>query len=192
MYGEIIFLSIAVQRFDSVSSVLFLLLSSFLLSCLSDYFGLWIHFNCLRCRRWRRPSSYSLWIHNPFHSIPFHSTPFDTCPGPRTTKWYTTIKQFKFISVCDQFYVQVSHFVFFPSVVFSSVARVIIVIVTICSRGTRRCVCPGIFIADFPSICAYCFHSSAVGSFFPFWNFLREMVHFPSHSMYTTHYAHES
>lgn len=85
-----------------------------------------------------------------FDSIPFHTIRY----LPRTTKWYTTIKQFKFISVCDQFYAQVSHFDFSSKVClqFSSYYCYYYYIFT---RSTPNVsVCPGIFIADFPSICA--------------------------------------
>lgn len=58
------------------------------------------------------------------HSVPFHTIRYLL----RTTKWYTTIKQFKFISVCDQFCAHRFRTSIFPDGL-SSVARIIVIII---------------------------------------------------------------
>lgn len=116
-----------------------------------------------------------------FDSIPFHSIRY----LPRTTKWYTTIKQFKFISVCDQFYAQVSHFELLRRFRLQLLVLLLLLLYIFTRNAYERLCCvSGHFYSWFSiHLRAYCFHSSAW--YFPFWNFLREMVHFPSHSLAT-------
>lgn len=96
-----------------------------------------------------------------FHSIPFHTIRY----LPRTTKWYTAIKQFKFISVCDQFCAPVSHFDFSEGL---SVQLLVSLLLLLYFHSKHLLsVCPGIFMGWFSLIRwrAYCFHSSAHGIF---------------------------